>query len=664
MFEREPGATAMGDQGPHVLWAPPPDVRTATAIGRFTTFAEERTGQRFADHEALWRWSVDDLDAFWAAVWDFFEVRASAPFDRVLSSRAMPGARWFERAQLNYAEHALRRTGSAPAILARSQTRGPVELSWDDLRDRVARARAGLQRLGVGPGDRVVAFLPNVPETVVAFLATASLGAVWSSCAPEFGVRAVLDRFQQIEPKVLLAVTGYRYGARDVDRRDEVAQIRAGLPTLEATVVVPYLHPEVPDGATTWDDLLADDGELAFEQVASDHKLYVLYSSGTTGLPKAIVHGHGGILLEHLKALGLHGDLGPDDRFFWFTTTGWMMWNYLVSGLLLGSAIVLFDGDPAADGLMATWQAAADTAVTFYGTSAPFLLTCRKAGLEPRRDLDLGALRAVGSTGAPLPVEGFRWVYAAVGEDVLLTAPSGGTDVCTPFVGGSPDVPVWEGEISCRYLGVAVEAFDPEGNPVVGEQGELVVTAPMPSMPVGFWGDDDGSRLRASYFETYPGVWRHGDWVTFTARGSCVITGRSDATLNRGGVRLGTSEIYRVVEAVEGVVDSLVVHLEDAEGGSGVLVLLLQLDHAPAVERTAVEAAVRSALRQQLSPRHVPDEIHQVPAIPTTLSGKKLEVPVKKVLTGARAVDVASPDALRDPSALASIEEVARRRAG
>jgi acetoacetyl-CoA synthetase len=633
-----------------------------TAVGRFTTFAEQRTGRRFADRDQLWRWSVDDLDQFWSAVWDFHDVRASVPYARVLSSREMPGTRWFEGARLSYAEHALRRTGDQPAVIARSQTRGPVDLSWNDLRDEVARARTGLLELGVRPGDRVAAYLPNIPETVVAFLAAASIGAVFSSCAPEFGVRAVLDRLQQIEPKVLLAVGGYRYGGRDVDRRSEVEKIRAGLPSLTATVIVPYLQSEIPAGTMAWDDLLASAGELAFEQLAPDHPLYELYSSGTTGLPKAIVHGQGGILLEHFKAIGLHGDLGPDDRFFWFTTTGWMMWNYLVSGLLLGSAIVLFDGDPTADSLRATWRLAEETGVTSFGTSAPFLLACRKAGLVPASEFDLSRIRAVGSTGAPLPAEGFRWVYDAVAPDALLSSVSGGTDVCTPFVGGSPDVPVWQGEISCRYLGVAAEAFDADGRPVVGTQGELVVTEPMPSMPIGFSGDD-GSRYRASYFETFPGVWRHGDWVTFTDRGSCVITGRSDATLNRGGVRFGTSELYRVVESDDSVADSLVVHLEDREGGAGVLVLFLELsDDVAETDVEAVKHGVCASLRTGLSPRHVPDEVHIVGAIPTTLSGKKLEVPVKRILAGARADEVASAGALRDPSALAQIEAIAATR--
>ncbi len=651
---------------PEVLWRPAVDVRQRTRIGRFLTWLEQERGLSFDGYADMQAWSVTDLEGFWSAIWEFSEVEATTPYERVLSSREMPGARWFEGARLNYAAHALRAgrdRGRAPALIARSQTRPPAEITWDELADQVARARAGLMRLGVRHGDRVAAYLPNIAETIVAFLATASIGAVWSSCAPEFGVQAVTDRFAQIEPSVLLVVDGYRYGERVIDRRDEVAQIRAALPSLRAVVAVAYLDPDAPPpgGAIGWGDLLAEPGPLEFEPVAPDHPLYVLYSSGTTGLPKPIVHGHGGILLEQLKVHGLHCDLGPDDRLFWFTTTGWMMWNFLVGGLLHGSAIVLFDGDLAHPDLRTLWRLAQETGTTYFGASAPFLLACRKAGIEPGRELDLSALRSVGSTGAPLPEEGFRWVYEAVKPDVLLSSTSGGTDVCSAFVGGCPLVPVWAGEISCRYLGAAVAAFDEDGRPVIGEQGELVVTQPMPSMPVGFWNDPDGSRLRAAYFDTYPGVWRHGDWITITDRGSCLITGRSDTTLNRGGVRIGTSEIYRVVEDVAGVTDSLVVHLEDPEGGSGSLVLFVVADQ-PAGDDDDLAARIRTALRSRLSPRHAPDEVHRVAAIPTTLSGKKLELPVKRILLGRDPDEVAARGALRDPTALDAIAEIAEER--
>jgi acetoacetyl-CoA synthetase len=648
-----------------LLWEPAADARSRTRIGRFLDRLEDEHGLDLPDQEAAWRWSVDDLEAFWSMIVAEFDVRFHAPPQAVLAERAMPGARWFPGATLNYAEHALRRRGDGPAVIARSPSRAEVTLSWTELADQVARARAGLQRLGVGRGDRVVGYLPNVPETLVAFLACASLGAIWSSCAPEFGVRSVVDRVQQIEPVVLLVVDGYRYGERAIDRRAEVAAIRAALPTLRATVVLPYLHdgpdPERFPGATTWSDLVAEPADLAFDPVPFDHPLYVLYSSGTTGLPKAIVHGHGGILLEHLKMLGLHHDLGADDRFCWFTTTGWMMWNYLVSGLTVGATVVLFDGDPGHPDLLTLWRLAAETGITLLGVGAPFLLACRKAGLSPGDELDLSRLRSVGSTGAPLPPEGFAWVYEHVGRDLLLVSASGGTDVCTAFVAGSPLLPVRAGVIACRCLGAKVEAFDERGEPVIGERGELVLSVPMPSMPVAFWDDPDGARYRAAYFEDLPGVWRHGDWIEIAADGSCIITGRSDATLNRGGVRMGTSEFYSVVEAVPGVVDSLVVHHEDPDGGPGELVLFVAL----APDRTLddeLRTALARTIRAELSPRHVPDEVHVVPSIPRTISGKKLEVPIKRLLDGAPFERVINPGALADPDSLAPFLALAGQR--
>jgi acetoacetyl-CoA synthetase len=631
-----------------VLWRPPPDVRATSEIGRYLDWLERERGLAFAGYEELQRWSVDELEAFWASIWDFFEVKAHAPYERVLASSAMPGAEWFPGARLNLAERLL--AGEGVAVVAHSQTRDTIELTFADLREQVARARVGLVRLGVQPGDRVVAYMPNIPETLVAFAAVASLGAVWASCAPELGVRSVVDRLAQLDPVVLLTVGGYGFRDRQVDRRDAVAEVRAALPTLRHVVHVPY-GPYAVEGALGWDELLAESAPLEFASLDFDHPLHVLFSSGTTGPPKAIVHGHGGILLEYLKAHALSWDLKPGGRLLWFSTTSWMMWNALVAALLVDSSIVMLDGDPVWPDPGWQWRVAAETRPSFMGVSPAFLMACRKAGLEPGRQLDLSSIRVFGTAGSPLPVEGYRYVYEQLGPDVLLLNGSGGTDVCSGIVGGSFMLPVYEGEISGRLLGVAAEAFDPAGRPVVGELGELVVTRPMPSMPVRFWGDDDGSLYRASYFEMYPGVWRQGDWIRFAERGSCAVTGRSDATLNRGGVRLGTGEFYGVVEELPEITDSLVVHLEDEEGGPGELLLFVVVADGGKLDDD-LRAGIAAALRAQLSPRHVPDTIRAVRAIPRTLTGKKLEAPVKRLLRGADPATVASRDALLDPTAL------------
>jgi acetoacetyl-CoA synthetase len=618
-------------------------------MGTFLTWVRETRGADVHDYPGLWEWSVTDLAGFWAAVWDYFEVVAHSQPTGTLGDATMPGARWFPGATLNYAENVLRMPGMGEhdtVVHAYSQTREPVMLTVQELRDQVRKVAAGLRSLGVGPGDRVAAYAPNIPETFVLLLATASLGAIFSSCAPEFGSRSVIDRWSQIEPKVLVAVDGYRYGDKDIDRRAEVAAIRAALPSVERLITIPYLY-ESGD----WDTLDGPD-PLTFAAVPFEHPLYVLYSSGTTGLPKPIVHGHGGILLEHLKMLALHHDLGPGDRFLWFTTTGWMMWNFLVSAPAVGAAIVLFDGNPGQPDLGALWRLAADAGVTFFGTSAPFILACRKAGVQPPPNL----IRGVGSTGAPLPPEGFRWIYEALGEKPQLQSLSGGTDVCTGFVGGAPLLPVIEGVISCRALGARVEAFDPEGKPLIGSLGELVVTAPMPSMPVGFWNDPDGRRYFEAYFDVFPGVWRHGDWITIGADGTCVITGRSDATLNRGGVRLGTAEFYSVVEGLTQITDSLVIHLDEQDE----LLLFVVLETGCDLD-DQVRGRIASELRAALSPRHVPDEIHQVRAVPRTLSGKKLEVPVKRILTGTPVGRAAATGALANPESLIEFEGFARK---
>jgi acetoacetyl-CoA synthetase len=635
-----------------VLWTPPADVLETTEMGRFAA------ARGFSTYDELWRWSVADLEGFWRAVWEFFSLRAHTPFTRVLGAREMPGARWFEGARLNYAEHML--DGERVAVVARSQTRGPMELTFADLREQVACVRAGLQRLGVGPGDRVVAYAPNIPETLVAFIATASLGAIWSSCAPEFGARAVIDRYGQIEPKVLIAVAGYGWRDGHVDRRAQVAAVRAGLPSLEHVVHVPYGPDELPD-AVGWEALLAEPGPLEFDPVDFDHPLCILFSSGTTGLPKAIVHGHGTLLVEQVKGQGLGWDLKPGGRLMWFSTTAWMMWNALISALLLRASIVMVDGDPVWPDLGRQWRIAEETRPTMMGVNPAFLMACRKAGLRLGREFDLSSLRILATAGSPLPAEGYTYVYEELGPEPLLLNGSGGTDVCAGFVSGSLMQPVYEGEIAGRCLGVDAQAFDEAGRPVVGELGEMVITQPMPSMPVGFWNDPDRERYRAAYFNRYPGVWRQGDWIRFSERGSCVVTGRSDATLNRGGVRLGTGEVYAVVEDLEPVLDSLVVHLEDPGAGAGELVLFVVLGDGHELD-DELRKRIAGALREELSPRHVPDTIVAVGGIPRTLTGKKLETPVKRILAGAAAAEVASRDSLADPAAIDAFVGFARTR--
>ena len=603
-----------------LLWEPSRERLEDSKLARFM----RKHGH--GSYDELWSWSVEDLEGFWRAIWEEYEV-GPAP-ERVLGDAEMPGAEWFPGTELNYAEYMLGQERSGTAILHANESQPLAELSWDELRDAVARCAAGLRRLGVGRGDRVAAYLPNGPEAVIAFLASASIGAVWSSCAPEFGAPTVIDRFAQIEPKVLIAIEGYRYGGKDFDRRPRVREIEAAIPSLDHTVMVP----------SGWEELLAEPAEREFERVPFDQPLWILYSSGTTGLPKAIVQGHGGILLEHLKKAHLHSDLSEADRFFWYTTTGWMMWNFLVAGLLAGAAIVLYDGQPDPERL---WGLASEAKVTCFGTSAGFIGACMKAGVKPEPWPELEAL---GSTGSPLPPEGFDWVYEHF-PGVWLFSTSGGTDLCTAFVGGIPVLPVYAGELQGRCLGAAVEAWDEEGRPLVGEVGELVITRPMPSMPLYFWNDPDGERYRASYFETYPGVWRHGDWIKITERGTAVIYGRSDSTINRGGVRMGTSEIYSAVEGVEEVLDSLVVDVEER-----MLLFVVLRDGAELDDE--LTAAIRARVREHCSPRHTPDEIVAIDEVPRTLSNKKLEVPVKKILLGGDPERAASRDSLANPAAL------------
>ena len=648
---------------PELLWRPDPAKVEASRMAAFRSWLRAERGVDVAGYEGLWEWSTTELEAFWGALAEFLEVRFHDRPASVLADDRMPGAEWFPGATLNYAEHAL---GDGPgksdddlAVIFDREDGLTERLTYGDLRRQVAAVRAALVGLGVRRGDRVVALAPNTPRTLVAFLAAASLGATWSSCSPDFGARAIADRFVQIEPKVLFAVDGYVYNGRRFDVRPTVERLRDEIPSLEATVLIDYLSAEAGlDRAVPWSALLAEhqDAELEFDPVPFDHPLWVLYSSGTTGLPKGIVHGHGGIVLEHLKALALHCDFGPGDRFFWFTTTGWMMWNFLISGLLVGTTIVLYDGSPAHPDLNTLWRLADKNKVTYFGTSAPYIQSCLKQHLTPAATHDLSALKALGSTGAPLSPEGFQWIADEVGGNVQICSISGGTDLCAAFVGASPDVPVWRGELSCRMLGAAVASYDEQGRPLVDEVGELVITRPMPSMPIHLWNDPTGQRLKEAYFEPYPNTWRHGDWIRITPRGSAVIYGRSDSTLNRGGVRMGTSEFYRVVESFEEVQDSLVI--DTSAGSEGELLCFLVL--GPDVDLATLEPCLRTELRKALSPRHVPDRFIQVAEVPRTLNGKKCEVPVKKILAGTPPERAVSRDALANPESLGAFLNLTR----
>jgi len=643
----------MSASTPPVLWTPTPEQVEQATLTRYTRWLEAREGRTFETYADLWRWSIDDVEAFWASIWEFFDVRASQPYERVLGRREMPGAEWFPGATLNYAEHVFRGKDDAAVALRHAAEERPLQaMTWGELRALTARIAAGLRAQGVGRGDRVVAYLPNGPEAMAAVLAAASLGAIWSSCSPDFGARSVVDRFAQIEPAVLLAVGGYRYGGRWFDRREIVAGLMAQMPTLRATVL---LGDDPLDGTVPWDDFLGDDGELAFEPVPFDHPLWVLYSSGTTGLPKAIVQGHGGILLEQLKHHHLHLDARAGDRIFWFTTTGWMMWNFLVGVLLTDASVVLYDGNPGHPDLGTLWDLAEEAGITCFGTSASYIASCMKAGIAPAEGRDLSALRAVGSTGSPLAPEGFDWVYEQLGDATWLFSTSGGSDLCTAFVGGVPTLPVYEGELQGRMLGARVEAWDPDGRPLIGEVGELVLVEPMPSMPLFLWGDADGSRYRDSYFSMYPGVWRHGDWIEITERGTAIIYGRSDSTINRGGVRMGTSEIYRAVLSLDEIVDALVV---DVDGWMPLFVVLRE----GATLDEDLKRRIAQRVREDCSPRHVPNVVYAVAEVPRTLSGKVLEVPVKRILMGTPPDKAASRDSLANPAALDPFVELAGKR--
>jgi acetoacetyl-CoA synthetase len=653
-----------------LLWEPSTAVKEAANLSHYMAWLEKERGLAFPSYHELWRWSVTDLEQFWESIWDYFDVAASSAYSSILTERTMPGTEWFAGAELSYAEHVFRNMNSErPAMLYAAEDEEIYKVSWQELYSKTAAIANSLRNLGVKRGDRVVAYMPHIPETIMAFLACASLGAVWSSCSPDFGSPSVLDRFRQIEPKALIAVDGYRWNGKIYDRSQVVAELQASLPTLENTILVTLVSDgSQADGLANtilWNDALdafATATMLDYEQVPFSHPLWVLYSSGTTGLPKPIVQGQGGILLEHFKALVFHLDLTPQDRFFWYTSTGWMMWNMVASGLLAGSTIVLYNGSPAYPDMNVLWQLAQDTEMTYFGTSAAYISACMKAGLEPGRQYDLDPLRAIGSTGSPLSVDGFKWVYEKVHGDLALESISGGTDLCTAFVGGCRLLPVHAGEIQCNYLGAKVEAFNQAGESVVGQVGELVITEPMPSMPLYFWNDPGDRRYRESYFEIFPGVWRHGDWIKFTQRGGSVIYGRSDSTINRYGVRMGTSEIYQTVEQIAEIVDSLVVDME-ALGQESYMPLFIVLREGAALDK-GLEAKIRDRIRRDVSPRHVPDDILSIKEVPRTLSGKKMEVPVRKILMGIPPEQAANLDAMRNPESIQFFVDLAQQIQG
>lgn len=638
------------------LWSPSESFRESSNLNQYQQWLRDTRGLTFTSYDDLWRWSVDHPDEFWSGMIEYFDLLYDGDATPATNGEAMPHVRWFENLRLNYAEHVFRNaTPHQPAIVFQSEANSLQEISWATLEREVAALQEWLRSIGITAGDRVAAFLPCIPEATVAFLAVNAMGAVWSSCSPDFGAGSVTDRFAQIEPRVLIAVDGYRYGGKFYDKTSVVSDIIDGIPSLEKIIIVEQgggrMRSDPPDRFITWKKATEDtNARLLFERVPFSHPIWVLYSSGTTGLPKAITHTHGGILLEQLKYGSFHNDFKKGERCFWYTTTGWMMWNYIQGCLLVGGILVIYDGSPAFPDLDVLWRFAGQSRLQHFGTSAGFIMACRKAGIRPGNSHELGALRSLSSTGSTLPPEGFEWAYEEVKRDLWLVSMSGGTDVCSAFVGGNPLAPVYSGEIQCRALGCKLEAYDEDGNSVVNQVGEMVITAPMPSMPVYFWDDPHFDRYRESYFAHYPGVWRHGDWIKITGHGGIIIYGRSDATLNRGGVRIGTSEVYRAIDTVPEVQDSLVVCLEKP-GGEFWMPLFVLMKAGKKLD-DEIREKIRSALRTQYSPRHVPDDIIEVPDIPYTISGKKTETPVKKVLAGMDPVKVVNTGALRNPASM------------
>ena len=649
-----------------LLWQPSPERLKRARLTAYMAWLKKHRSLEFADYNALWQWSIDEVEAFWASIWEYYAIKASAPYKQVLKERKMPRTVWFEGARLNYAEHALRHAvDERPAIIFESELRPYTEITWGELKGQVAALANGLKGMGVEEGDRVVAYMPNIPQTVVALLAVTSIGAIWSSASPDMGHVSVIDRFRQIEPRVMLAVDGYRYSGKDFDRSGVVSEIVDALPSVERVILVPYLNPGAAAaayrGGVAWQTVMQTPGPLAFAQVAFDHPLWVVYSSGTTGMPKPIVHGHGGSILECLKSNDLHLDLVPGDRFFWYSSTNWIIWNLLCHTLLSGCTIVQYDGNPGYPDMSRLWDLAARTRTDVFGASAAYIAQCTKSGVEPRAAGDISRIRTLCSSGSPLPVEGYQWVYDHVNSDLLLASISGGTDPGAAFVGACPILPQYAGEMQCRCLGVAVHAFDEAGNSLIDEVGELVCTLPMPSFPLYFWNDRDDRRYHESYFEMYPGFWRHGDWLKITPRGGAIIYGRSDSTINRHGIRMGSAEIYRVVEDVAEVQDSLVIDLEYL-GRESYMPLFIVLKPG-AVLDDGLKERIRARVRNDLSGRHVPNDVFAVPEVPRTLNGKKLEVPIKRLLLGEPIEKVVNRDSMSNPGSLAWFVAFAAERA-
>jgi acetoacetyl-CoA synthetase len=653
-----------------LLWSPGRRELEDSNVACFMDWVSEVRGLHFSDYAGLWRWSSTDLAGFWSAVWEFYGLDAVTDYDEVLGETSMPGAVWFPGARLNFAERCFAQaTDARPALVTLVEGGNPEETSWHELRRQVADVAAALRRMGVEPGDCVAGYLPNLRQTVVALLATAAVGAVWTACSPDFGTPSVLARLRQARPTILVAADGYRYGGKTYDKRPEVAELVAGLPTVRHVLAVDSLF-AAPAGPWSeradveqhaWSALPTAEGPLEFADVPFDHPLWILWSSGTTGIPKGIVQGHGGIVVELLKALGLGVDLRADDRYLFLTSTSWMVWNFLVGGLLHGSTVILYDGSPTFPGVDGAWQIAERTGATVVGLGAAYLTAVEKADVRPAETFRLDRLRTVLQTGSTLPPSTWRWVHDRLTPGVRLQSICGGTDVCSVLAGSTPLLPVRVGRIQAPALGVALASWDPRGRPLTGEQGELVVTAPLPSMPLRFVGDPDGARYRASYFETYPGVWRHGDWVTIDTDLSVVVAGRSDSTLNRSGVRMGSADIYAVVDQLPEVADSLVIGLEQADGAYFMPLFVVPTEGT--VLDDGLRRRITTAIRSRLSPRHVPDLIVPIAAVPRTLTGKKLEVPVKRILQGARSSEVSSEGSVTHPEMLAWFADFAEHRA-